>query len=67
MKNWRRCILAVEMYCPYCGCPNITPVYAANGVTLRYYRCAPVPEGCGRIILHPIIIDPDAVKQNENA
>lgn len=43
------------LYCPWCGGWNLTPVYADDGVTIRYYRCAPDPDGCGRIVRTPII------------
>lgn len=52
------------LYCTYCGGSNLTPVYAADGVTIRYYRCAPYPDGCGRIVIHPIVIDQNsAIKE----
>lgn len=38
-------------YCSYCASSNITPVYATDGVTIRYYRC----NECNRIFKTPII------------
>lgn len=56
----------MTLYCPNCAGTNLTPVYAVDGVTIRYYRCAPPPDGCNSIVRNPIVM-PDAVKQNENA
>lgn len=47
----------MTLYCPYCGGSNLTPVYAADGVTIRYYRCAPYPDGCGSIVRTPVVGD----------
>jgi uncharacterized Zn finger protein len=49
----------ITMYCPWCASSNLTPVYAADGVTIRYYRCG----DCGLIVRNPVIITL-AAKQN---
>lgn len=47
----------MTLYCPFCSSDQLTPVYATDGVTIRYYRCAPPPDGCGSIVRTPIILD----------
>lgn len=46
----------MTLYCDTCGGSNLTPVYAADGITIRYWKCAPPPDGCNSRVYDPIIL-----------
>lgn len=48
--------MSETLYCSYCGAvlTEANIVYNTDG-SIKYYRCSPYPEGCGRIVRNPIV------------